>query len=93
MKRFTKAYLIIVFIGTLLANLIFIILYGQQFLFEAAEDCSNCPPMARDTSLAALWWLNLALIGLFVIGFIAVRLLNHQVEAMTPTDHDDPPLI
>lgn len=85
MRRFTKAYLLIVFVGTLLANLVFIIMYGRQFMFDATVDCPTCIDQFSGESLfSPLVWLNLVLAGLFIFGYILARLLNHRVEVINP---------
>jgi len=83
MRRFTKAYLLIVFVGTLLANLVFIVLYGRQFMFDAVVECQTCIDQSSgETMLSPLIWLNVVLFGVFVFGYILARLLNHRVEVI-----------
>lgn len=77
MKRFTTVYLFITVILTLLANLFFIILYGRQFLFDAAQFCNG---FCNDPEPISIAWpilaLNAAVLIVFTLGYLIARLIS-----------------
>jgi hypothetical protein len=76
MKRFLSAYLLAIFVVTLLINLLFILIYGRQFLYDAAVICSNnCPRSESGLVAAPFLLINATALVLFILGYYLVRLL------------------
>lgn len=79
MSRLLRVYFTLIFFGALLANLFFIALYGQQFLFEAVEawQCFCVQPTGKNL-VPSLLLINAAVIGVALFGYLTLRLLNHH---------------
>ncbi len=77
MKRFAAAYLFAIVVVTLLANLVFILLYGRQFFYDAAILCTeNCSGSVNEPSiLLPLLGINTIVLILFIFGYFVARLL------------------
>lgn len=62
MKRFVKIYVTLFIFSVVITNLVMILLYGRQFLWQAAGD-----ELVETISLGeTLLLINAALVGLFV---------------------------
>lgn len=78
MKRFVQAYVTIIAILIVIANLGLVILYGRQFVFRAEVEEACTGPVCRADALATdLVVMNSVLVGLFlVLWFVFYRLYH-----------------
>lgn len=82
MKRFARTYLTIVIVVAVLANLALIIIYGQHFLFQGAEVCSDvtqvCDNGFNGGSLTTqLVIVNIAISSFFGVTWMTIRHLQN----------------